>query len=711
MTFAALLKMFGAGFALARLDELRAAAAGVSTTKAQRKQLASRIDDARTRGRAVKVANLILLGLLTDRDYWTEWIRRSSVLRPSGYDLNTSTLRKLLPLIHQISQATALPSEFTSFLEHIDWLMVLAEAAHKKRIAILKLIAKDRLLVKSCLITTELLFIGKTDYLIKQDLPLSPEDAAGALSYLIYLVQRRSGPPGISLGAIGSTKVRNGYYLSILEEVKRITDYFTWELLVFHFGYSCSLSPDRSAILLNSSSTAFAKSMRSGFIRQEMQNLAFVLGLKRELVSLAEVSAKFASFMEKQQLIRRMNSPDRWIFAIPVIPILTEFFSQDALFREEFAGLMLLCYDLLSSVEDAVSFKVDGVSIMDLMKAQRLMYVIHRVRVEKLKKIWKSDTDAALQSIAAVYQDESLLNFLQYSLPLESAKKILSLLEWNPKEKTYLDIMYQPVIRAADKNILVAPALFSVSNLPRNFLQLTQKRLGEKGDGLLAQRLRDELLKQGFVAWDDIGYRYRVEGDCDVVALHGSYLFIFECKNSLHPCSTAELRTSFDYLVKAQTQLEKFSTLWNDPGFRKYLSKRLKTDLSAVKTVVTAIITGNRMFGGLQLGASKVLGFHEIVNFIRAGRIVILNKEIVGRESGPLTPQQLRDFVTDAPWEQPLLAAMNRRDRVTRYGQIDVRVEDYSLKMIDLAHEWKIELSDELKNLFAEELGSSAQLD
>lgn len=136
---------------------------------------------------------------------------------------------------------------------------------------------------------------------------------------------------------------------------------------------------------------------------------------------------------------------------------------------------------------------------------------------------------------------------------------------------------------------------------------------------MIAQRLRDEFLKQGFLAWSDISYRHGVEGDCDVVALHGEYLFIFECKNSLHPCSAAELRTSFDYLVKARTQVEKFSTLWSDLHFRQYFSKRLNKDLSDVKTVVTAIVTGNRMFGGLQLEASKVLGFHELINFIRDG--------------------------------------------------------------------------------------------
>jgi hypothetical protein len=36
-------------------------------------------------------------------------------------------------------------------------------------------------------------------------------------------------------------------------------------------------------------------------------------------------------------------------------------------------------------------------------------------------------------------------------------------------------------------------------------------------------------------------------------------------------------------------------------------------------------------------------------------------------------------------------------------------VEDYSLKIIDLACAWAVEASDELKALYAEQLGSNAQ--
>jgi hypothetical protein len=422
--------------------------------------------------------------------------------------------------------------------------------------------------------------------------------------------------------------------------------------------------------------------------------------MPESIESLSDVAVKFGKFMDEQKLIRRLTGPDRWVFLIPVLPILNEYFSKDAFFREELAGLSLLSKDLLSSLQEVTSFEVDGVRIFDLIKAQRLMYVIHRVRVEKLKQVWKTDLGAAIQSVAAVYEDDTLINFLGYSLPADCAKKILSLLEWNPEVQPYMDVMYQPIIRAAGGKILIAPNVFSVSNLPRNVLQLTQKRIGEKGDGLLAQKLRQELEEKGFRAWEDVAYHYGgKEGDCDVVALKGDHLFVFECKNSLHPCSSAELRTSFDYLLKAKSQLEKFISLWRDPNFRTYLAKRLDVNLELVQTTSTTIVTGNRMFGGLKLGESSVLGFHELANFIRDSRIVILGKEIVWREEGAITPEQLFNFVSTAPWEERMLSAMRREDRITSFGNIEIHVEDYSLNVSDLAKEWGVEPSEELMSL------------
>ena len=498
MTFDDLIATYGTGSALNRLNELRLAATGMDPTKKERKQLASLIEYARMRGRVGRVANLLIIGLVTNTDYWLEWIRRSSILRPSAYDLDRAIPQKLLAILRVIGNSFSMPVSFTVFLDSVESLFLLALAAHTTRTRLVRLLGKDQLLVKSCLVTVDLLFIGRVELMTSRHVEISPEDAAAAVSYLIFLARKRFGVSHIQLSEINSARINSGYYLAILEETWKVCSYFSWEVLVFHFNYSCSLHREASRIALDAPSSLLAKSMRAGFMRQEMQNMAVLRKTPVGIQSLTEVATKFGKFMERHQLIRRVSRPDRWIFAIPIIPLLTEYFSSDAFFREELGGLNILCYDLLSRPEEVVSFEVDGVKLGELIKAQRLMYVIHRVRAEKLKQYWSTDKETVIQSVAAVYDDDALINFLSYSLPADRAARILSLLEWKPEEKTYLDIMYQPVVRGAGGKILIAPSLFSASNLPRNILQLRQRRLGEKGDGLLAQRLKTELERQGF---------------------------------------------------------------------------------------------------------------------------------------------------------------------------------------------------------------------
>jgi hypothetical protein len=195
---------------LDRLEALRAAANGMTPTKAQRKQLALAIDEASVNGRVGRIVNYALIGLVTDQAYWLDWLRRSTVLRPSGHDLNTATLGKLMPLLERVADELALPADFQSFLQHLTWLIVLADAAYKKRLHLIKLIDSDDLLVKSCLVTTDLLFIGRTEGLMRPDVQLAPEEAAMALSYLIYLVQKRKGPDAIRFKALTQRKSVRG---------------------------------------------------------------------------------------------------------------------------------------------------------------------------------------------------------------------------------------------------------------------------------------------------------------------------------------------------------------------------------------------------------------------------------------------------------------------------------------------------------------------
>ena len=71
------------------------------------------------------------------------------------------------------------------------------------------------------------------------------------------------------------------------------------------------------------------------------------------------------------------------------------------------------------------------------------------------------------------------------------------------------------------------------------------------------------------------------------------------------------------------------------------------------------------------------------------------------REAGLLPAQQ---FLTLSPRPRfkSTFTAMKRRDRIASFGALAVSVEDYSLKMLDLANEWGVELSAELRDSLAE---------
>jgi len=192
-------------------------------------------------------------------------------------------------------------------------------------------------------------------------------------------------------------------------------------------------------------------------------------------------------------------------------------------------------------------------------------------------------------------------------------------------------------------------------------------------------------------AANDVKYKYGgFQGDIDTICMHEGALFVFECKNSLHPCSMAELRTSFDHILHSQEQLDKFKTLWEQEGFRKYLSKRLGWDLAESSTVTTCVVTGNRMFVGMRFGSHAIRSFFEIGNFIHPGVISVSGKDVELRSPGLLSSLDLQAFIEQDILHKKTLAAMARKDEVVKCGKVTVVREDYVLDQEMLARSFGV---------------------
>jgi hypothetical protein len=161
------------------------------------------------------------------------------------------------------------------------------------------------------------------------------------------------------------------------------------------------------------------------------------------------------------------------------------------------------------------------------------------------------------------------------------------------------------------------------SNLCRNLLQAIGFRFdSESSEDPIVLAMEKCLEPNSSITKTNVNYSFNgVKGEIDVLAVIDDCIFIFECKNSLHPCNPFELRTTYDYIQKAANQLNRFCDLWKQESFRQYLVTKIKAGNPLPSQLCMCIVTGNRMFSGLREQGHSVRPIHELCNIIRTGEI------------------------------------------------------------------------------------------
>ncbi|MBC1239561.1 hypothetical protein, partial [Nostoc sp. 2RC] len=231
------------------------------------------------------------------------------------------------------------------------------------------------------------------------------------------------------------------------------------------------------------------------------------------------------------------------------------------------------------------------------------------------------------RSIIPTFEKSYFLNILQDLFGQTKAQELLELLSWNPHSKQIFDIQYHPIL-SLDDSIILPLGIFCNSNFARNVLQSSRYRFDSDDSNDPVGKLLEEALKpvSSFVQ-RNVSYSYKnTNGEIDVIAIIENRLFIFECKNSLHPTSPFELRTSYDYIIKGAKQLNKFKTLWEQENFQNYISTRF--NFSIPTQIYRCIVTGNRMFCGWQEQGNNIIPIYELINVINTGKISVKEFDI-----------------------------------------------------------------------------------
>lgn len=664
-------------------DQLKACTTGGPLSKAERKWLETEILLAQKAGRQGRLINLLTLALAFDKVYWTDWIRKSPVLRASKYDLNPKIPMFLCASLLESSKLLSFDSGFGEYLASVQNLLKITSAFRDQQILIIQSLFRERnRIIKSALAVVELAFLGRREFGTLTVAGLIPELLADGFSYLMYLYATRIGQARGGTEGVDPRCVSTKLYLDLISGAHALSNYGQWEFLISHFGYVCEFDEEANSVHINAPTHDFAKSLRLGYVSTFIQRMALTQTIESEdAMSLEEAGSKLSKVLQKEGFIVMKENPvRRWTFALPEVDKLQELVRSDKLFKEEVDNLMSLSKELLSTPAEIEAFSIRGVTMHSLLRAQRFANILRAVVSKFLAPQLRQDPEVVAQSIIPVYDRASLLRFVAYGAGEEFSETILEALTWKLDEKKVFDLMYQPIIPIENENYMVPFNVFGSADVVRNTMQLFQKRLRDGQNDILSERLRQVLDDASWKAANDVKYKYGgLQGDIDTICMREGALFVFECKNSLHPCSMAELRTSFDHILHSQEQLDKFKTLWEQEGFRRYLSKRLGWDLADISTATTCVVTGNRMFAGMRFGSHAIRSFFEIGNFIHSGVISVSGKDVELRSAGSLSSLDLQAFIEQDTLHKKRLAAMVRKDEVVKCGQVTVVREDYVL--------------------------------
>ena len=405
-----------------------------------------------------------------------------------------------------------------------------------------------------------------------------------------------------------------------------------FEAPVFRFGYTVTLESE-GKFRISPPTHQLGMSLEFGYLRTEM------LAHKRRSNLLTEEAAQAMSFFEfcrKFEENVQGASPSlyevtpgprprlRLLMRSTVAEVLTEkVFTTRALFAEEVVHLADTCYELQTNPEDLSNvYLADDLTMLDFFNLSRIIRFYATLRIQELRRLRDDDNTAYSRSVVGggTY-DDLVANLAYHGIPHPTIDAFVKFVTWNAGADEYLDVQYSPVLRVGDIAAIMY-ATYLHANLFRNAFFHAKRRLYDDGaHDPVSNALRDALLSQGVVVRDRWKYRFgQIQGDVDVLAMMGDCLFVFECKNTMHPCNAFEQRTLFDHLDKATEQLDKFKELWGSGSFRRYLAKSLGWNVDAVARLRTAVVPSVRLLSGIDYNEHPVRHVRELVNFIETGR-------------------------------------------------------------------------------------------
>lgn len=579
------------------------------------------------------IATLMIM-MRADANWSISQLRRHGHLRASKYGFQTSGLSKIVEAALAVAPVFSLKSELHEYLESVLALYKIGRRMREMRASLLQ-----RMEVRKMVVLKSLLSIVNYRFSSQYpgDLGLETDDfnywtlehLASAFSLLLTLYKEEIGdiaPIAMHVDEQAS-RAHDHIYASLLTDAAKLGEYREAESLLDCLPYKATAVGTDVAV--SAIDTTMEKCIRLGYIQTEMQwQIRKILARKhfsstesprptmKELVDQA-----FSAGMG--ELVKLRKDPiSRLVFEMHMHESFFELFTAGGLLMEEVAMIYGTGIDVFEPDAGAEVEITENLAAIEIVRAQRLFSLVDAVFAQKLGSIEdeKNRFSLALRSTITVFNHEQLVAVLRKVLPDEKVEHVIALLTLD-MNSGFVDIQYRPFIKIGT-HYVVPPAIVAMSNLIRNIVVANRLRTAEQFvDDPMQLAVEQALVEAGFLAKQNVNLPGKKKLETDIVCWRENELFIFECKNSYHPCSAHELRSSYEHLTKAASQLDSRLVNLSDASNQEKLFANLGWKVPPTTKIHAAIVTANRMFSGYTIGGHPVRQAHELLNVLTGGTI------------------------------------------------------------------------------------------
>ncbi|MFS2096367.1 hypothetical protein ACCC96_25505 [Pseudomonas sp. Pseusp11] len=561
-------------------------------------------------------------------------MRSVGVFRSSKYNFKTSTAKAVAQDCIANSDLLGLNPDQTGYFTSVKHLLDLGSKSRQINDGLIQVVkSRKKFIIKTLLANMEIMFATRFSGFDKNASSnsvehYSNEDLAEAFSYILKLHKNEFGVINEHFQNVDESATSTELYWCLLIDAAKICQYKDAELLLDGFPYRAT--QDFEELVIESIDPRLEQSVRLGYMQTVQQMISRRVGLEQHVfneqnscrpASIKKFAEEFYEAGKGQIIFVNPEPIPRYVLGYAMVPELFEPFSTNDLFEEEIEALVQLGlenydYGALKDVDIR-----DGISVLDIMKVQRLFRFVSVIYQLALADHEENDRYAiALRSVLPTFSEDLLGQCLKLVLPNRDYKKVLDLISLDLSNADHIDIQYTPLVKL-NGYYVTAPAIIANSNLARNIFCGHRIKHPFVGDTDPMQSMLAEALKlQGFSVAQEINISFqKKEMETDIVAFKDGLLFLIECKNPYHPCNVHEMRNSYDHVSYGSHQLDVRKNWLSSVDEQKRLFAAAGFTYESVKEIHTCIAVANRVFNGYITNGHPVRQGHELINMIKSG--------------------------------------------------------------------------------------------